>query len=181
MESDLAYTTRFIEPCQENMSCHSIEFARLLLSAGSEIDVLCKVLCDKHGLTPSSETIDCYRKVIVPRFPGFTKLVIQIPRYKLSNLYPWKAWESDKTPDWWHSYNKVKHERNKNFQEANLKNVLDAMAGLFVLVCYMSHEELRNKTAKPWPQILTLDPSLSPYINSDKRAGYILPDFNAKP
>ena len=48
-------------------------------------------------------------------------------------LTPWKLWGEDKNPDWWQSYNKVKHERNNHFNEATLKNVLDSMAGLLLI------------------------------------------------
>ena len=48
LEADLAATARFVELASANMACYSVEFARILLTAGSEIDVLCKVLCQEH-------------------------------------------------------------------------------------------------------------------------------------
>ncbi len=88
LESDLAATARFVEPSQGNMSCYSIEFARILLGTGSEIDVLCKVLCQEHGLEVRPANIDGYRSALTQRFPNLTKLEIQVPRYSL-NRFPW--------------------------------------------------------------------------------------------
>lgn len=40
---------------------------------------------------------------------------------------PWLNWASDKNPTWWQSYNKVKHNRDAHFDEATLKNALNAL------------------------------------------------------
>lgn len=176
LEADLAATARFVEPVRPNMLCYSLEFARIILSAGSEIDVLCKVLCQQHEMTPKPANIEGYRLAIMERFLFFTKLEIQIPRYNLVRL-PWQDWEHGKTPSWWNSYNEVKHERHAHFARATMENALDAMAGLFVLVSYVCQEELRARTAQPWPRMLTLDPSLSSDIRTNLRPGHILPDF----
>ena len=176
LEADFASTARFVEPAASNMCCHSLEFARLLLAAGSEIDVLCKVLCNRHGLVLMSENINGYREALTSKFPGFTKLQVQMPRYNLVRL-PWQSWEKNTTPEWWRAYNSIKHERHSTFTSANMSNALDAMAGLFVAVCYVCHGEIRARTALPWPQMLTLDPQLSSDIRTNLRPGHVLPDF----
>lgn len=176
LEADLAATTRFVEPTSANMACYSIEFARILLAAGSEVDVLCKVLCQEHQLPVSPVNIHGYRAAITARFPNFTKLEIQLPRYSLIRL-PWQQWDQNKNPNWWRSYNDVKHERHGHFASANLGNAIDAVAGLFTLVSYLYEKELRARTAQPWPQMLTLDPSLSSDISTNLRPGHVLPDF----
>ena len=176
LEADLAATSRFVEPTAANMACFSVEFARLLLAAGSEVDVLCKVLCQEHQLTIDRANIDGYRAAITERFPGFTELEVLVPRYGLARL-PWQQWEQGVNPDWWRSHNKVKHERHGQFASANLENALEAVAGLFVLVSYLCNKELRARTARPWPQMLDLDPALSSDIRTNLRPGHILPDF----
>jgi hypothetical protein len=176
LEADLAATARYVEPAWANMPCYSVEFARVFLAAGSEVDVLCKVLCQEHQFTIRPVNIDGYRTAITARFPNFTKLDIRVPRYGLVRL-PWQQWDQNRNPNWWRSYNDVKHERHSHFASANLKNALDAVAGLFVLVSYICEKELRARTAQPWPQMLTLDPALSSDISTNLRPGHILPDF----
>jgi hypothetical protein len=176
IERDLAATSQFVEFCSENMAVHSIEFAKILLTAGSEIDVLAKVLCREHDLAISPDNINGYRKAIVPKFPEFAFLEICMPRFGLS-LRPWRTWHDGKNPTWWQDYNTVKHRRHENFQLASLGSAMNAVAGLFTLVCYICNKELRASTALPWPQILSLDASLNSRIRNDLRPGYILPDF----
>jgi hypothetical protein len=172
----LAATARFAEPAPANMACYSVEFARILLTAASEVDVLREVLCQEHRLSVNSVNIGGYRAAITARFPNFTKLEIQLPRYGLVRL-PWQRWDENRNPSWWRSYNKVKHERPGHFASANLENALDAVAGLFTLVSYLCAKELRARTASPWPQLLTLDPLLSSGIRTNARPGHVFPDF----
>jgi hypothetical protein len=176
LESDLAKASRYVEISDDNMETYSVEFARLILSAGSEVDVLAKVLSDQHSLIIMPNNIDGYRKAITTKFQEFAFLSIRIPRYSLE-LKPWREWHDGKNPIWWRAYNDIKHERNVNFKQATLSNALNAVAGAFTLVCYICQKELRANLAEPWPQLLSLDPKLNSRIRNDLRPGYVLPDF----
>ncbi len=176
LESDLSRTTRFVEIADENMNTYSVEFARLILSAGSEVDVLAKVLCDQHQLQISPSNINGYRIAILGRFQEFAFMKAIIPRYGFE-IQPWRSWTNGQNPDWWRAYNDIKHERNVNYKQATLQNALHSVAGVFVLVCYICQAELRANRAEPWPELLTLDSSLNSRICSDLRPGYVLPDF----
>lgn len=176
LEGDLAKTSRFVEISDDNMETYSVEFARLILSAGSEVDVLAKVLSEQHRLPIKPTNIDGYRKAITDRFRGFSFMSVRIPRYA-RELKPWREWHAGKNPSWWRAYNDIKHERNVNFKQATLSNALNAVAGAFVLVCYICQEELRANLAEPWPELLSLAPELNSRIRNDLRPGYVLPDF----
>jgi len=69
-------------------------------------------------------------------------------------LSPWKDWENS-TPNWWEKHNDIKHNRtgklvngkNKfNYQHANLYNVLNALAALYVLEKYF-YKDLAERDA----------------------------------
>lgn len=47
LEADFAGTSRFVEFAQQNFATFSIEYAKLLLAIGSEVDVLCKIVCER--------------------------------------------------------------------------------------------------------------------------------------
>ena len=47
LSEDVERTARFVEPAADNFKTYSIEFARLYLATGSEIDVVAKLLCEK--------------------------------------------------------------------------------------------------------------------------------------
>jgi len=149
LDSDLHKCSRFVDINKQNFKTYSIEFVRILLAAGSEIDVVAKILCNSIDSTKSYEKINDYHETIVNKFPKFPSMIIDVPQYELQ-LTPWKKWSQDKNPDWWRAYNDVKHERHNHFEDANLKNTLNAIAGLFVIAWYLHHEESnREKLNKP--------------------------------
>ena len=82
-----------------------------------------------------AKNIDQYRKIINRKLPAFAKENVYIPRFG-HKLTPWSNWKTGENPLWWRSYNKVKHERNEHFADANLKNVLNSISGLLVAVFY---------------------------------------------
>jgi hypothetical protein len=142
LEEDLERCTRYVEFDPRNLSTFSIEFAKLLLAAGSEVDVLAKMICNKLDPTAPAGNIDQYRLCIMAHRPAFADAQVKISRYFRDPFTPWATWKpaaggSPTNPTWWHSYNKVKHERNRCFDQATLSNVLDAFAGYFaaLLTC----------------------------------------------
>lgn len=132
LDSDLKQVSRYVEITRDNFSTFSIEFVRLLLSAGSEIDVVAKILCEK--IDPSKDyergNINVYRSTILGSLPNFHSAVIDIPQSPLE-LKPWEDWGQNLTPCWWTIHNKVKHQRDRYYQHANLKNTIYAIAGLW--------------------------------------------------
>lgn len=139
LESDLAQISRYIEFDKKNFRTYSIELAHLLLASSSEVDVIAKGICGFLEPKSPAENINHYRAIINRNLPNFKKEFVYVPRFSLK-LNPWSNWKSTKSqtknPLWWSSYNKVKHERNEYFAEANLKNVLNSISGLLVTVFY---------------------------------------------
>ncbi|MDQ2691463.1 MAG: hypothetical protein M3Y68_05495, partial [Chloroflexota bacterium] len=97
--------------------------------------VITKATCNHLDPAANPKNIVGYRNVITRKLPEFAKEMIYLPRFNLK-IKPWYHWTQGKTPPWWDSYNKVKHERNEYFAQANLKNVLYSMGGLLVAEFY---------------------------------------------
>lgn len=135
LESDLEDVSRFIEFSKNNFRTYSIELAHLLLASSSEVDVLAKGICKLINPRSEAKNINQYKNEIVEHFPDVHLERVFVPRYGL-NFRPWSNWEKNEPPRWWTSYNKVKHERNDHFDDANLKNTLNAMGGLLIAVFY---------------------------------------------
>ena len=72
-------------------------------------------------------------------FEGYYKLsgaeVKIIPNGVLYKSYfPFEAFNSNSSPNWWFSYNKIKHEWYDSLEEnGTLINVVEALGGLFIL------------------------------------------------
>lgn len=134
LEDDIAHLSRWIEFSQENEASYSIEMARLLMAAAAEADVVAKMLCQSIKPESKASSINKYREVLVAEFPKLPGAKVEIPQHG-KTLTPWDAWKNpDSPPKWWIGNNKVKHHRSDHFKEANLKNVLNSVAGLYVLL-----------------------------------------------
>lgn len=140
LEKDLETISRFVEFCTNNESTYSIEFAKLLMAASSEVDVVLKLLCKLKNL--SYDNINQYRECIKVHYPAMINESIYLERFSM-NMKPWDNWNSSnaKNPDWWKSYNNVKHERNINYHKANLKNTINSMGTLLIVLIYYYKEK----------------------------------------
>ena len=135
IEQDLENLSRYIEFSNENLKTYSIELTHILLSASSEVDVIMKELCSLISPNQKSNNINDYKNIISRRIQGFSNEEICISRYRLF-YKPWERWEQSESPDWWKSYNNVKHQRNNCFDQANLQNTINAVGALLVTVVY---------------------------------------------
>jgi hypothetical protein len=142
IEGDLETLSRFVELHQKNFECFSIELSRLLMAAASEVDVVCKQFCKIIDPKSRANSINEYQKVILKKYNSIPSFSVIIPRYGLT-LQPWQNWgiKKDHPPLWWTAYNKIKHHRHTHYHNGNLKNALNAIAGLFIMVLYFYRDK----------------------------------------
>jgi hypothetical protein len=106
------------------------------MAASSEFDTLAKQLCANIDPTQTPTNIRQYYPIIVSKYSKLTQFKIHIPRYKLS-FKPWLRWSANNSPDWWSKgYNKIKHDRDQYFEQANLFNAILSTAGLLIGILY---------------------------------------------
>ena len=136
---NLVIEERYAGGKRERLSELAAELVRLkvdiILAHGGvlEADVVCKQHCLARDPASSADNIRKYRHEIAPAFPVIPGFEVLIPRYGL-RLKPWENWgDPDGVPDWWTASNKIKHQRATEYHRASLKNVLNAVAGLFVI------------------------------------------------
>lgn len=156
LENDTEEIARYVDFTKANFPTYSIELAHLLLAASSEIDVVAKQLCSIVSPSSKAENIDDYRKIINPTFPVICTMKIVIPRFSLT-LHPWDNWQRDVNPNWWKAYNNVKHQRHEHFSDANLKNALNALSGLYILLLFMYKDIAMKGELFPNPQLVMVE------------------------
>ncbi len=120
LERDMEAVSRFIEFDPANFDVFSIELARLLFAAASEVDVMAKLICRQVDPYSEASSINGYKTALVPAVPTILTTAVNVPRYGLS-LQPWENWQTpgdQSHPDWWNAYNKVKHHRSTRFHRA---------------------------------------------------------------
>lgn len=170
LESDLAKTSRYVEFAQSNLNTYSIEFAHLLFAAASEVDVIAKLLCKRLRPNSPRKNIDHYRQILIEELPDICDMKANIPRYELS-FAPWENWKKGTNPNWWKSYNDVKHERDKHFKDATLQHVLNAMGALLILTTIHYSYELaagQNGRLSMQDTTIKLNPGTSLLLLDDK-------------
>ena len=172
LESDFAATSRYVEFSPQNFATFSIEYAKLLLAIGSEVDVLCKVACENIDRGAKRDNIDDYRASMTTHTKIAAEEVL-VRRYGLA-LRPWDAWSRGENPTWWRSYNHVKHLRNAYFHEASLENCANAICGLFVAVLYCYKAEKSTESLEPYPILLGREEEPGHLL---LESGYSVPDF----
>ncbi|MBM4764689.1 hypothetical protein [Bacillus sp. B15-48] len=163
LESDFISTLRYVELDEKNYSTFSVEYVKQYQAICSELDVLSKNLCSLLEPTGNFTTMPDYTEIILGSFPEIPNKQVKAKWKEV--LSPWSDWKGNpeyQSPSWWSNYNKVKHNRsNKDtegnfyFEEANLGNVLNALAGLFVLEMYSYKkisEEQNERFTIPLPK-----------------------------
>lgn len=99
--------------------------------------------------------MDEYRHIIMGAIANLMETEVEIPRYGLV-LKPWDSWAENQNPIWWRAYNGVKHRRHERYAEANLKNALNSVCGLFLFLFFLYRAQATAGELGPNPSMLRL-------------------------
>ena len=119
-----------------NSKAFSNEFVKQYQAICSEVDVILKSICVELG-NPSANDTYKYTPTILTHWTNIVNQKVNFKEIELQPFSNWKQAPDYKSSDWWQPYNDVKHERVDNYQKANLKNVVNALAGLYILENYL--------------------------------------------
>ncbi|HOR22748.1 MAG TPA: hypothetical protein PLY43_08485 [Ruminococcus sp.] len=135
-----------IEPT--NYATFSANYIFLLLSICSEIDSVSAEYC-KLISADSGNVGGIINKIelIISKHPNLRNKRIDTKEpFERQSFVPFAKLEKDNS-SWWSDYNKIKHNRTEkdsngryNYQKANLKNVLHAIASLYILLFLIGKE-----------------------------------------
>lgn len=177
---DVERLSRYVALIPDNLGASSIECTRLLLAASSEVDVVCKVLCEKVEPGCNPRDIVDFGRILLPKYPGIPEVLVSIPRFSLQ-LQPWDGWTLDTRPNWWQDYNKVKHHRHQHADLGNLGNALNSVAALCVLLCYLYYADFISNGLATRQPFMFLDSCYRVTGNRLRSWGIVLPDFCQAP
>ena len=119
IESKFMNVSSFVYFDKANFNVYSYEFVSLLQNIGAEIDVLFKQICGYPG-----------KRDVLHSYPNIKDEKVNVSYFDIQ-IQPFGELET--SMKWWKSYNMIKHDRLGNISEANLENVLSALAALFLL------------------------------------------------
>lgn len=124
-----------------NSTVYSTEFVKQYQAICSEIDVILEEICRELGYNKKDDMkMPDYAEWILRKWPEIKDQEVEFKKIKLKPFINWRAKTKDQDysapADWWPKYNKVKHKRSEFFNQANLKNTLNALAALYILEQY---------------------------------------------
>ena len=145
LESDFVQTKQFVTVSEDNYGTYSTAFLKLLLTLGSEVDVMLKLVADLYEKNHGEEGFGC-SKILLKHEKDIQQIEVFLKKENIS-VFPWRGGKTQITK-WWTAYNEIKHHRyepailleenttKENYQFANLENTLNALAALFTLELY---------------------------------------------
>ena len=142
LENKIIESSNFVSIDRTNYATFSASFIFLLLSICSEIDSVSAEYCKL--IAPDSDNfggIINKIELIISKHPNLRNKRIDTKEpFERQSFVPFAKLEKDNS-SWWSDYNKIKHNRTEkdsngryNYQKANLKNVLHAIASLYILL-----------------------------------------------
>ena len=151
LEGELCELTFAVAFADSHLGVYSARLADLLLRSCAECENVGKSVCVDKTLA-SATNVQQFNfpdigNVICSHIPIYTKeLTIIWPYQSLTytSIRPFDTWQpiGSMNPDWFNAYNGVKHDRIGNAQKANIKNVIHALGGLFILNLWLRQEDI---------------------------------------
>lgn len=98
-------------------------------------------------------TMNDYKKVEQSHRLSAYKVKLPIWSGSLGERRPFAEWSSGKTLPWYQAYNSTKHDRHAEFSEATFANMLDAVAGVVVVLAaqFGTHDYMPYS----WTKVIT--------------------------
>ena len=153
LEVEVIELSNFILFSDKHLNVTSIKIAELLLRTVSEIENVAKAIEKKLLINKDeankSKNLKLHKYLdIIENIGGINSKVVQISNHNFhftnQNLIPFKVLSIPETKEqryWHYAYNKLKHDRDEYFEEANLGNLVTALGALFLLNIYLSYPD----------------------------------------
>jgi len=125
-----------VEPRASNFKVYGHEIRNLLILAATEVETHWRGVLVANGFSGDRPTTADYIKLLHPmRLDQYSVGFRQFPW--LSPIRPFAGWTADKATQslgWYDAYNGVKHNREREFERANLGNAFAAVSACAVML-----------------------------------------------
>ncbi len=141
IQKDLEDIFEYIEPSQESLSSYSYRIYELLMRTCIEIEANFKAILSENIFSPQLNSfnkpilnMNIYKKINITHRLSSYEVILPIWNGTRRVIKPFESWKSGISPGWYSAYNASKHDRQDEFKKANMENMIDAIAGLLVLL-----------------------------------------------
>lgn len=182
IQSDLQKLFEYIEPSDSNLGTYSFRIHELLMRTCIEIEANFKAILKEniyHRTNGKNEPIpeskwNIHNYKIVNKTHHLSSYKVYIPIWDGTQAYfePFAKWVTSTELPWYQAYNNSKHDRKIAFKEANFSNLLNAIAGLLVLLS----SQFRTQDFAPGSSALVSEGN-GYYSHEVALGGFFLIDF----
>ena len=136
LRRDLVRLFEFIEPCPDNYSTYSQRTFEMLLRACTEVESNCKQVLRANQHPTEDANIIRFSDLNGPM--KLSEYIVCCPAIGFEDFSPFKSFaltvRQDRSPSWYRAYNQAKHDRAIFFSSASLRNVIEAIGAVHVLI-----------------------------------------------
>lgn len=144
IQNDLQSIFEYLEPSEECREAYSYRIHALLMRTCIEVEANFKAILEENTFTPPKRLdMTHYRKVDATHH--LSSYEVKLPIWNgtpplLKPFGPWRASRGLPSPPggaslpWYRAYNASKQDRQDEFKQANFWNLVEAVAGLLVLI-----------------------------------------------
>ncbi|MDE6752978.1 MAG: hypothetical protein K2J82_00015 [Muribaculaceae bacterium] len=129
---------KVIAPCRENLSCFGNKIRNILILACTEIDSIMKRILEQNEIKAKKKfyTTNDYIKLSQPlRLNDYSLSLYRFEELGVFNPFiDWNSQNPTLSLPWYNDYNTVKHDRNACFHLANLKNAINSIISLSIII-----------------------------------------------
>lgn len=137
MQKDLLELFDYVEPSDTNEPCYSYRIRELLMRACIEVEANCTAILSENGYVRLGDwNMTDYRKLETTHH--LSSYEVRLPTWfgAHTTRRPFAQWQGAAGAglSWYQAYNRTKHSRHDNFQDANFGALVDAVCGLAAIL-----------------------------------------------
>jgi hypothetical protein len=161
IQKDLQTLFEYVDPSDQNLNSYSFRMHELFMRSCIETEANFKAILKENIFNPTDKTgklipenrwnIHFYKKINKTHHLSGYKVHVPIWDGSHSVFEPFKEWETQTELTWYQAYNRSKHDRQTQFKEANLENLLNAILGLLALLT----SQFRDQDFSPGPTLIS--------------------------
>lgn len=143
LQKDLLLLFDYVEPADINLKTYSYRIHELLLRTCIEIEANLVAILKENGFNKSGNwNILDYKKINLSHRLSSYEIKLPVWNGEQNIRKPFVEWETKDSLVWYQAYNKTKHDRQTEFQQATFENLLEAFCGLYALLSsqFYTHE-----------------------------------------
>lgn len=158
LQNEIIDLFNYIEPCDINLTTYSLKIHELIIKICIEIEANFKSIfkANQYGKYEQGGSLNIrndFYKIEKSHFLSY--YTITYPHWigDKNQFKPFNNWKEHHKLEWYQAYNAIKHDKVKNFEKANLLNLLNAFSALLVVLT----SQYGSEDFSPGPDILVAD------------------------